>query len=330
MTMSNVYTKRAVRVGLAAVGACLLCACDQLVSGVGYPIDSGAFTGWTAMDAGTANMNAVSGVSDGAVWIVGDYGTILMWDGVHLVAEDSGTTANLRAVCAQDTDNVYAVGDSGVILHRTLGVWTLVGDGVTRQVLTGVWADLQRVVAVGSNGTVVLGTSAGFAVVPNSYPENLLAVSGTPGGNMTIVGALGLVLTFDGTNLSRQLTLPSDKLLSGVAATDNGLYMVGQEGSFYWWDDTALTTISGCPQTPLRAVATIASDVWAVGWDGTICSASGVTATSYAYSDSRWFNGVYAASSASIWVVGASGTVLHGLPLLPDGGQIWLPEGGDQ
>ena len=224
----------------------------------------------------------------------------------------------------------YAVGDSGVILRRTLGVWTLVGAGVTRQVLTGVWADLQRVVAVGSNGTVVLGTSAGFAVVPNSYPENLLAISGIPGGDMAIVGALGLVLAFDGTNLSRQVVLPSDKLLSGVALTDHGAYLVGQEGSFYWWDAATLAAISGCPQTPLRAVATIASDVWAVGWDGTICHASGVTATSYTYSDPRWFNGVYAASSASVWVVGASGTVLHGLPLLPDGGQIWVPEGGDQ
>jgi hypothetical protein len=79
-----------------------------------------------------------------------------------------------------------------------------------------------------------------------------------------------------------------------------------------------LNSVAGCPATQLRAVAPV-DDVtaWAVGWDGTICKISGASGTSYPYTDTRWFNGIYAASSTSLWVVGASGTLIHGLPSDP-------------
>jgi len=328
MTRSSVRVKG---LGLVAVWAGIQFGCEQLKTPIAYGLDAGVNTGWTVMPAGTGNLNAVSGASDSAVWMVGDQGAILRWDGVHLVPEPSGTNANLRGVCAVDSNNAYAVGDGGLILQRSPSGWQIVAQGLTRQVLTAVWADTQRVVAVGSFGTVVFGTPAGgYALVPSGRAENLLGVSGTPGGNMTIVGSLGLILTFDGTNFSRPATPPSAKLLAGIAAVGQGIFMVGQEGTFYSLDGSSLAAISGCPQTPLRALSGVGGDVWAVGWDGTICGMSGGVVLPYPYLDARWFNGVYVATTASIWVVGANGTLLHGFPLLPDGGGLGVPDGGDQ
>jgi photosystem II stability/assembly factor-like uncharacterized protein len=295
----------------------LLCtACDHVTSVQSSP-EAGVPTGWTLIPAGTANLNAVSGVSDDAVWVVGDKGTIQFWDGKTLTAEKSGTTANLRGVWALDADQAFAVGDAGTILQRSNGVWTQVGMGVTRLVLTAVWADTTRVVAVGSNGTVVYGTTT-YQLLASGVTENIFGVTGTPGGVVTAVGALGLVLELNGTTLTRTPIPSYSKLLSGAATGADATYFVGQNGTVFVNDATGpFNSATGCPASALRAVSVADTNAWIVGWDGTICKINGYTATVYPYTDARWFNGIYAASPTSLWVVGASGTLLHGLPRDP-------------
>jgi hypothetical protein len=260
----------------------------------------------------------VSGVADTDVWAVGDQGTIAHWTGSQLVFEKSGTTVTLRGVHAISTDEAYAVGDQGTILHRKMGVWTQVGQGTTPQALTSVYADSARVVAVGSYGTVVYGTTTGttttFKLVPNSNTENLLGVSGAAGGTVAAVGALGLVLQVSSGGLSR-VTLPAfSELLAGTAVGAGATYYVGQLGSVYRADGAGLNPVTGCPLSSLRSVSVTTNAAWIVGWDGTICEIAGSKVTSYPYVDQRWFNGVYAASATAIWIVGASGTLLHGYP----------------
>jgi photosystem II stability/assembly factor-like uncharacterized protein len=303
---------------LIALCCGILGACDQGTSVPQQGPEAGTPTGWTVIPAGTANLNGVSGVSNSAVWVVGDKGTIGHWDGTKLLFEESGTKANLRSVWALNTEEAYAVGDGGTILKRGAGGWQLVAKALTRQVLTGVWADTTRVVAVGSNGTIILGTATGYQLVSNSsYQENLFGVTGTPGGAVTAVGALGLIVELNGTTVSRTPITNFTKLLVGVATGSSNTYVVGQEGTVYRADATGLNPVNGCPATALRSVATVGADAWIVGWDGTICKIAGSDATSFQYTDNRWFNGVYAASASSLWVVGASGTLLHGLPLPP-------------
>jgi photosystem II stability/assembly factor-like uncharacterized protein len=313
-------------------------ACAQVAPYTPVADASAAPTGWTLIPAGTTNLNAVSGLSDSAVWVVGDHGTIGYWNGSQLSFETSGTTVTLRGVYAVDPDHVYAVGDGGTILSRQAGgVWLTVGANITLQVLTGVWADSMRVVAVGSAGTVVLGTVAPgatgmYKLLMNSEAENLFAVTGTAnGGQVVAVGALGLYETINGTTVSR-VQIPSfSKLLSGATTAGGTAFFVGQQGTVYSSSASGLTPILGCPETALRGVSTTGTgpDVWIAGWEGTICKISGVTATSFPYTDARWFNGIYAASPTSLWVVGASGTLLHGLPVTPavDGGSPGSTDG---
>jgi hypothetical protein len=310
---------------LLLLGICGICAaleaCDSRVEPLAQTTEAGAPTGWTTITAGTANLNAISGVSDSAIWVVGDRGTIGHWDGSRLVFEKSGTQVNLRGVFALSADQAYAVGDGGTILQRTAtGSWQPVGQGVTGETLTAVWADTTRVIAVGSFGTIVLGGATGYQPITNpSFQENLFGVTGTAGGPITAVGALGLVLSITGTNVSRITITNFTKLLVGVATGPGATYIVGQQGTVYVADATGINPVNGCPVSALRSVSLAGSDAWAVGWDGAICKIAGTTTASFPYSDSRWFNGIYAASDTSLWVVGASGTFLHGLPLPPKG-----------
>lgn len=308
-------------------------ACNSNIAPPAALAEASVPTGSTAISAGSANLNAVSGVSDSALWAVGNLGAIYLWNGTKLVKEASGTTVTLRGVWAVTTDLAYAVGDGGTILQRQGGAWHQVGTGITRQVLTSVFADTTRVVAVGSSATVIVGTAAaGYTLLTppkvngNLVGENLLGVSGVAGGTVTAVGALGIVLQLNGMNLS-VVTTPNSNLLAGSASSAGGSYYVGQQGTVYLANGGPLTTIKGCPSTSLRAVSTTTSKTgatvaWIVGWDGTICMVSDALTppVSFPYTDGRWFNGIYAASPTSLWVVGASGTLLHGLPVNPDAG----------
>jgi photosystem II stability/assembly factor-like uncharacterized protein len=312
------------RLTTAVAVAGLLVACNQFAPLPTEAPEASVSTGWTLIStssnpantaAGAANLNAVSGVSDDAVWVVGDRGTIGYWNGTTLAWEPSGTKANLRGVWALDAEDAYAVGDQGTILQRTASGWKQVGTGVTYQVLTAVWADTTRVVAVGSGGTVILGGATGYQLIKNSFQENLFGVTGVAGGPVTTVGALGIVLDLNGTALTRTKIPNFIKLLSGATTGPNNSYFVGQQGTVYRVDATGINSVSGCPATALRSVATVGANAWTVGWDGTICEIAGTKVSSFPYTDTRWFNGIYAASATSLWVVGASGTLLHGLPV---------------
>lgn len=333
------------RLAIGILLACGVAACDEHVAALATVSDAALTTGWTAIPAGTANLNAISGVSESSLWVVGDRGTIGHWNGTQLSWETSGTTANLRGVFALSATTAYAVGDNGTILQRqATGSWQQVGKGVTGQVLTAVWADTTRIVAVGSSGTFVLGGVVGgakYQVLPVTDPatknpvvQNLLGVTGSPGGVVTAVGALGVEATLQPGAMAAflvPLCTPMacinnqgtfSKQLSAATVGPNGAYFVGQQGSVFAASTSGqnATGISGCPGTALRAVSATGSSVWIAGWDGTICEITATGAVSFPFSDARWFNGIYAASATSLWVVGASGTLLHGFPNNPDGG----------
>jgi hypothetical protein len=335
-----------------AMGLTVLAGCDQVTSSLSLNDASAAApSSWTVLSAGSKNLYAVSGLSDSSVWAVGDQGTILFYNGTTLTPQTSGTTFPLRGIWAADANTVFAVGDGGIILQLVGGVWTQVGANTTQQILNGVWADSTRVVAVGSNGTVVLGTTAAgkttYQVLTVTVPtasgtplpatENLFGVTGTPLGPVTIVGALGLVLQLQPGSMSPTVVsiaypINSVPLLSGAtAAGPMGTYVVGQQGAVY--PLATKTPILGCPQSALRAASSTTGAggtiVWIAGWDGTMCEINNGIATSFPYSDARWFNGIYAASPTSLWVVGASGTFLHGLPPV-DGGVAGAAEAGPE
>ncbi len=83
---------------------------------------------WTPQDSGTsAHLYGVWGLGPSEVWTVGLHGTILALDECGWVPETSGTTQDLMAVVG-DGGMIWAVGDGGVILRRNLEA-TIFSDG---------------------------------------------------------------------------------------------------------------------------------------------------------------------------------------------------------
>ena len=301
--------------------------CDRVTSPHSWDagVDSLASL-WERVDAGTVNYNAVAGTGPENIFIVGDQGTILHWDGTALVPEASGTTANLRGV-ATVGEWVVAVGEGGALLRREAGVW-IVDPPVTTAVLNGVYMGVGYVVAVGEQGTILVFAGDVWGPVPNTRSDNYYAVTDTNEG-IIVVGALGVVVHIDAparTIVSQNAVVGYTKVLAGAVRYGAGAYLVGVDGGLYFWANNQGTKIPGLPQKFARGIGLVAGTAWIVGHEGLVASmpqSGKVAPTLIPVPDDRWLLGVYGAVDYDVWMVGRSGLILRGPPGvhgIPDGG----------
>lgn len=318
-----------------------LAGCDRLSTAVSR--DAGAdslASQWERVDAGAVNFNAVSGSDPNNVFVVGDQGTILHWNGSAMVREESGTTANLRGVAVLDPTLAFAVGEQGTVLRRQEEVW-FPEEPLTTAVLNGVCVGAGWVVAAGEQGTILIQNQGVWTLVPNGRNDNYYAVTDTAAGPI-IVGSLGVVVQ---PNLA-QATVPAtppritnaySKTLAGAARYGAGAYVVGLDGAVFLWTPgkgTRLDLAKDCkgndvnliPQKFLRAVSMLGDTPWIVGHQGQVVTMGTATPnpidpcqpsnpfTVWPVPDDRWLTGVYAAAADDIWIVGRTGLILRGPP----------------
>lgn len=292
-------------------------ACDRVTS-PSYR-DAGpdsAASLWEQVDAGTVNYNAVAGSAPDNVFIVGDLGTILHWDGIALVPEASGTYANLRAVSVVDATLAYAAGEQGTILRRQGGYW-IPEPQISTAVLNGMIATASVAVAVGEQGTILVHYQGEWKPVPNTRTDNYYAISNALDGTQ-VVGALGVVVRLnpEARTIINTSTIPGyTKVLAGGAAYAGGSLLVGVDGGLFRWLNGAATRLTGLPERFLRAISLVGDTAWIVGHDGFVATGTpGSTLTIVPIPDDRWLLGVHAATPEDVWVVGRSGLILRGPP----------------
>ena len=150
-----------------------------------------------------------SGADD--VYIVGQNGAVLHWDGERLVELHVGVTEDLIDVWGTGPDRVAVIGG------RRNGAGAL-WDGTTWRVLdlahlpglNGVWLRRDTVHVVGNNGTggIIDFTTGEPTRVRIDTPVYLHGISGSPDGTLTVVGGnffTGKKGTFTGDILTRPL-----------------------------------------------------------------------------------------------------------------------------
>ena len=72
---------------------------------------------WIPQPSGTTNnLNGIWGTDANNIWVVGDSGTLLKWNGAAWTAQTSGTVSKLYDVWGSDANNFWAVGLAGTIL----------------------------------------------------------------------------------------------------------------------------------------------------------------------------------------------------------------------
>lgn len=274
------------KVGVAVIGTAVLLA--LAICAVVLPTGAAAAGagGWTWVFQNPIplgrQMNATAAGTSTAVWSVGDYGTILFWNGSALTAQRSNTTNDLYGVAAVDASNAWAVGEAGTILRTTNGgaTWTRVNPSPTSY-------DLLSVTAAATNRVWAAGGYDGF-------------------NNAVIV-------YFDGSTWSNQLELPAGGFTDIYALNANQVWAVS---GWTWYTSNGganWTMINdGSAGAPYQISAVATNNVYAIDWDGTILRSTsnpgGTTWTTVAAAQD-WPAALCALDATHIYFVGWDGTI---------------------
>ncbi|MFO0727992.1 MAG: hypothetical protein U1E65_29700 [Myxococcota bacterium] len=274
------------------------------------------------------NFFDVWGTENNDVYLVGERGTVVHWDGKSWSLQQTPTTADLHGVWGfakpDAGTELYAVGNGGVVVHGDNGVWTTEASTATGDLhaVKG-YGDNHggRVLAVGVDGVIATKNlmMPGARWVKETSPslETLAGLWVGGDGQAVAVGALGTILRRDTAGAwTRQridgFTLP----LEGVWGTaPDQLWLVGLGGSVLKSNGMAFDEVMGAPSVFLRRVVGFDfGEVFITGWGGVIVRGSGTTATGYQnFSDHRL---------EGIWATHLDPTPID--PLNPDAG-TWRP-----
>jgi hypothetical protein len=89
---------------------------------------------WVRMDTGmrkmaAASLEGIDGTGPSNIFAVGDYGTILHYDGSRWIELDSPTNRPLAAVRCAAPDEVYVCGNDGILLKGNRNAWQILASG---------------------------------------------------------------------------------------------------------------------------------------------------------------------------------------------------------
>jgi photosystem II stability/assembly factor-like uncharacterized protein len=217
-------------------------------------------------------------------WAAGDHGAIFhtVDGGSTFTAQTSGTDANLRGIAFSDANNGIAIGEFGSILSTH--------DGGSSWVATPA-SGKEFPSAATANGSTWWVASANGGLWSSSDGARTFVKQSTPDG------------------VFRAIAFSSDHTI-GFAVGDAGVVIATTDGGATWTArDRAPATLRAVAIAPLHDAVIAVGDagtMWRSTDGGTSWNALEAPASVHLY------GAAFTAGSLETWVVGESGTVLHG------------------
>jgi hypothetical protein len=166
----------------------------------------------------------VWGAAANDVFVAGDSGTVLHWNGAAWARMSTGTTVGLRRVWGSSGRDVYVSGEAGTLLHYDGTVWSRVAVP-TGEDLARIWGSSASDVYVGGANATLLhfdGYAWSRVALPIEPTSTVDAVWGTSGDNVYVAGSAGFVLRWDGASWVREESGQPKQIfgLWGASGTD--------------------------------------------------------------------------------------------------------------
>jgi hypothetical protein len=153
-------------------------------------------TRWTLESETAVTMNAVY-VYDGGAFAAGNEGFVTQRAGDGTWAEsETNKAANFFGLNGVGAYDVWVAGDQGVVLHWDGTTWAQVASGTTETLNAIYTAPAGRMVAVGNDGVTLAYDGTSWSPLYNETNQNLYAVHGVSGANVWTVGNGGLTMQY--------------------------------------------------------------------------------------------------------------------------------------
>lgn len=226
------------------------------------------------------NLRRVFGTPDGHLFVAGDSGTLLHFDGAtwsNAAPPLADKPAPLVGLFGTSATDLWVAGHKSTLLHFGMSGWVPQPLPAPAD-LQALWGSGDSLWAVGQGGILLQHQPTGWTPIPleSESKASLVTLFGTGPRDLWAVGGAGTILHFDGTQWR-----------SSHSGTQRPLYAVWGSGP---------------------------SDIWAVGEYGTLVHFDGKAWQDLA-TGAPWFAnalyGVWGRSESDVWAVGTKGLVLH-------------------
>jgi hypothetical protein len=284
-----------------------------------------ACAGWEIQGAvPTKNqLRAVWAHSATDVFAVGDYGTILHYDGDSW----SGITVgayNIYGVWGTSGTDVFAVADKGIILHYDGATWKNMTSGTAQRLRDVRGFSSTDVFATGENGTTLHYDGTTWSSMSNATRLTLQGVWGISGDDLYAVGGSSastgpgndIIVHYNGSTWTLDYTGGLARLhdLWGSSATN--IFTVGESGGIFHYDGTNWTSVdnpvSGNSAITLRDIwGASEQDIFAVGDSGAVLHYDGMEWKSMNSKTGVKLHGVGGSSASDVFAVGEDGTIIR-------------------
>ncbi len=282
-----------------------------------------AHAGWTLEEnVPTVNkLRGLNGYAAGQILAVGDYGTLLSYDGTSWTAQETVTDKTIYAVCWVSPTEAFAAADKGRVLYYNGGRWLM--DSVTDKRLRCVWgSSAMDVFVAGEDGTMLHFDGSTWETMDVPTSDTLQDIWGSSGTDVYAVGGpsktggvggTGVLIHYDGSRWTAvtEGVYPRFKAIHGIDA--GNIFIAGDESTVLNYNavDETISELTPVTVEDLRNIwAYSESDVFIAGDYGVINHYDGTSWSSMSSGTSDDIFGIWGSSPDNVFAVGKNGIVL--------------------
>jgi hypothetical protein len=253
------------------------------------------------------------------VWVAGEAGTLLHWNGSAWSLVPSGTESGLRALAGTSAKDVWAAGLDGTLLHFDGASWSATqkngspwspATGPNQRPIYALFALPKQLWAGGSGSRSFDGTTWTEPHHGSHLPT--MAIWGLTASSLWEVGLQGMINHYDGSHWERVGGEEGTSFYGLWGSAEGDLWLVGSGGAILHFSAGKPTRVTSGTTNDLHAVHGYGpNDVWAVGDHGTLLHWQGSTWTASTSPSPNALLAIGGASAHDVWIVGEDGVVLH-------------------
>jgi hypothetical protein len=204
---------------------------------------------------------------------------------------------------------IKAVGGGAAHAAGTPLSWSSTDAGTG---MTGVWGTTNAVYATGFSTVRRFNGATWTDMSPPGAWMPLYGVGGTSDNDVFVVGILGTIYHWDGTDWSSMASGTSENLWGVFAIASNNVFVTGFNGKILHYDGTSWSSMtSGSTEHLKRIWGTAANDVFTVGTNGAILHYDGTSWSTMTSGTSEHLFDIAGYGPSDVMAVGVGGKTLR-------------------